>query len=103
MNSEQRHTTETQRTQRLHREIFDDFVCKALRSGQSLEQQVFVLERKFHEGMAAVNVQFLADVIAMSVDCARTDEEFLCDLLAGFVFSKQREYAKFGRGETFQT
>ena len=61
-----------------------------------------MLERKLHQGMAAVNVQFLADVIAMSVDCARTDEEFLCDLLAGFVISQQREYAKFGRRESFQ-
>jgi hypothetical protein len=50
-----------------------------------------VLKRKFHQGMAAVDFQFLADVIAMRVDCARTDEEFLCDLLAGFVFSQQRE------------
>jgi len=74
-----------------------------LRSGQSLEQQVLVCERKFHEGMAAVNVQFLADVIAMSVDCARADEELLCDLFAGFVFSKQREDAKLGRREAFQT
>ena len=73
-----------------------------LRSGQSLEQQVLVCERKFHEGMAAVNVQFLADVIAMSVDGARTNEELLCDLLGGFVISQQREDAQFGRREVFQ-
>ena len=60
------------------------------------------MERKFHQGMAAVNVQFLADVIAMSVDCARTNEKLLCDLLAGFVISQQREDAKFGRREGFQ-
>ncbi len=50
-----------------------------------------MLKRKFHQRMAAVNVQFLADVIAMRVDRARTDEEFLCDPLAGFIFSQQRE------------
>jgi hypothetical protein len=30
MNSEQKHTTETQRTQRLHREEHCDFLCNAM-------------------------------------------------------------------------
>ena len=32
-------------------------------------------ECEFHEGVTSVNVEFLADVIAVSFDCARADEE----------------------------
>ena len=56
---------------------------------KSLEQLIFVRERESHEGMAPMHVQFLADVIAMSIDSAGTDGKVLGNFFAGFVIRQE--------------
>lgn len=53
-------------------------------------------QREFHQGVAAVEVEFLADVGAVCFDRAVADAEFVGDLAAGFVVGDELEDAPFG-------
>ena len=57
------------------------------------QRRISLCESEFHKGMTSVNIQLLADIITMGFDSTRTDEKFLCDLFAGFIFGKQCEHS----------
>jgi len=57
--------------------ILRTWIYVKLRSGEFLEQEVFICEGEFHERMTTVDFQFLTDVIAVSIDCARANKENL--------------------------
>jgi hypothetical protein len=43
-----------------------------------------MIEGEFHQGMAAMNVQFLADIVSVSFYGADADVQLLRDLFIGF-------------------
>ena len=61
----------------------------------------FVFQGKFHQGMAAVEVEFLADVLAMGFDRVVADEQMAGNLFARPAFGDQFEDAQFGWRQLF--
>src|SRR5215475_6691310 len=53
--------------------------------------------------MAAMNLQLMADIRPMSLDCAPADAELLGNLLARLVVCDHGEYASFGRCHNLQS
>jgi len=48
---------------------------------------MFMIEGEFHEGMATMNVQFLADVVSVSFYGAHANEQLLRHLFVRFAIS----------------
>ena len=65
------------------------------------KQLGFVGKSEFYKNVAAAQIEFLADVGAVSFDRAVTDEKLIGDFFAGFVFGNEFENAAFGRREVF--
>src|SRR5690349_14944134 len=66
-------------------------------------QRVTVLQGKFHEGVASMNIEFLADIGAVILNRTTTDEKVISDLFAGLVVSKQLQHTPFHRRERVES
>ena len=62
-----------------------------------------MLQRKFRQRVAAMNVEFGADVIPMVFNGAHADAELVGNLAAGQIFGDELEYATFGWRERVET
>jgi hypothetical protein len=59
----------------------------------------FVVEREFKKAVAAVEIQFAANIEPMVFDGLDTDSQQVGDFLAGAIFGDEFQNPAFGRGE----
>src|SRR6185369_1760150 len=74
-------------------------------SGNTVKHELqitFIIERKFEETMTAVNMQLMADVQPMLLNCFEADLQQQGDFVRGPVFGNQLKNAPFTDGQLFQ-